>query len=112
MQDVEFSDSFVPLGAPSGTTGIPSTTFYSYARITYSFNVISAVTIGPGINWGDLYNIVDTKAELLSVVLVQEALLVLLEAGPWVVVTAFCLHSTDWVSLVFGGTSGQHLTVR
>lgn len=65
MQDVEFSDSFVPLGAPSGTTGIPSTTFYSYARITYSFNVISAVTIGPGINWGDLYNIVDTQGRVV-----------------------------------------------
>lgn len=65
MQDVEFSDSFVPQGAPNGTAGIPSTTFLYYVRIVYLFAVTSAVTIGPGVNWGDLYNIVDTQGKVV-----------------------------------------------
>ncbi|PPR01859.1 hypothetical protein CVT24_001340 [Panaeolus cyanescens] len=47
MQDIKFSDNFVPKGAPRGTKGI------------------STVTIAPGVQWGTLYEAVAKKGKVV-----------------------------------------------
>ncbi|PPR04232.1 hypothetical protein CVT24_013335, partial [Panaeolus cyanescens] len=47
MQEIKFSNSFVPKNAPSGTQGV------------------TAVTIEPGVQWGTLYRAVAEKGQLV-----------------------------------------------
>ena len=47
MKSIDFSESFVPQDAPQGTTGV------------------SAVTIGAGVQWGDLYDAVSTQGHTI-----------------------------------------------
>ncbi|PPQ98779.1 hypothetical protein CVT24_003337 [Panaeolus cyanescens] len=47
MQDIAFSDNFVPKGAPRGTKGV------------------TTVTIGPGVQWGPLYEAVAQKGKVV-----------------------------------------------
>ena len=47
LQDIRYSDNFVPRGAPAGTKGV------------------SGVTIGAGVQWGSLYNFVDQHNQVI-----------------------------------------------
>lgn len=57
MQSVEFSSSFVPNGAPNSTEGQYGTSLCCLLLVRYIERLLIAVTVGPGVKFGDLYQL-------------------------------------------------------
>ncbi|KAJ7610291.1 hypothetical protein DFH06DRAFT_1346069 [Mycena polygramma] len=59
FKDIQFWDHFVPVGAPENATGQYGTNSYLNAAVTTDDKMLAAVTMGAGVQWGEIYALAD-----------------------------------------------------